>query len=310
MDAAVKFPTTPKAVKAAKLKLSKRMSVEQAFEAITRSCLDQIEANEAGVARFHDVESLHQMRVGLRRLHAAFTMFDGVLHAPDAIATELDWLMDELGPARDWDVLLMTTLARVESALPDEPALGALRQAAQERRQAFNARAADAVSSPRFRRFTGSLEQWIDERGWRDELSAKGKMLKARVVDFADALLQKEQQRLIKRGRTLEGATPRERHRVRIAAKRTRYAAEFFASLYPGKRVRPYVAAVRALQDELGSLNDAAVAKRLLAELCEGNDALREGAALVGGYLASRAEAGEPNVRKLWRKMAPNKPPH
>ncbi|UUZ50012.1 CHAD domain-containing protein [Massilia sp. B-10] len=65
MDAAVPFPATPKAVKAAPLKLNRRMSAEQAFERIVGNCLAQIVANEEGVARFHDVESLHQMRVGL-----------------------------------------------------------------------------------------------------------------------------------------------------------------------------------------------------------------------------------------------------
>ncbi|MGH8772251.1 MAG: CHAD domain-containing protein, partial [Burkholderiales bacterium] len=57
------------------------------------------------------------------------------------------------------------------------------------------------------------------------------------------------------------------RHRLRIAVKKLRYAAEFFASLFAKKRAQKYIASLMALQDVLGTLNDAAVAGRLLASL-------------------------------------------
>ena len=311
MDAAVKFPTTPKPVKASALKLNKRMSVEQAFQAIARNAIDQIVANEAGAANFHDMESLHQMRVGLRRLDAALDMFDEVLHAPADIESELDWLMDQLGPARDWDVLLAETLPRIEDALPDSAALDKVRSAAQQVRQAMQEQVGVAVSSLRYKKLINALEHWLDQRGWRDGLSPKGKLrLKMRAADFADNILAAEQQRLLKRGRRLKDASPEERHRVRIAAKRARYAAEFFASLYPGKQVRPYVAALAALQRELGLLNDYGVAMRLLGQLGEGDDGLREGAALFCAYLAACEQHGVPKVRRVWKKLAPVAAPH
>ncbi len=304
MDAVVRFPTTPEAVKAASLRLSKCMSVEQAFQAIARNCLDQVLANEVGVARFHDMESLHQMRVGLRRLRAALAMFDEVLRAPSDVVSELSWLMDQLGHTRDWDVLLEESLPQVEAAMPGNAALAAVKQAALDKRQALHEWAADAVSSLRFKKLVGRLEHWLDQRGWRDGMSSKGKMrLKMRAADFAGNILANEQQRLLKRGRALKGATPQDRHRVRIAAKRARYAAEFFASLYPGKRVRPYVAALTVLQRELGTLNDGDVAMRLMEELCASNDTVREGAALVSAYLAACEQQGGPAVRRLWKKL-------
>ena len=311
MDTAVNFPTTPKAVKAVSLKLTKRMSVEQAFQAIVRSCIEQVRANERGVSRFHDTESLHQMRVGLRRLRTSLAMFDDVLPVPVEIETELLWLMDQLAPARDWAVLLASTLAQVEAALPDAPSLAPLRIAAHEKLDLLNAQAANATGSLRCQKLLGKLEHWLDERSWRDQLSVKGKTrLKMRVIDFAGAIVEKEQQRLLKRGARLKGANDNERHRVRIAAKRARYAAEFFASLYPGKLVRPYVAALSALQRELGAIGDGAVARSLLDELCADNAELREAAALVSGYIAASAEHGLPKVRTCWKKLAPLDLPH
>jgi len=54
---------------------------------------------------------------------------------------------------------------------------------------------------------------------------------------------------------------------VRIAAKKLRYAAEFFSSLYPHKRTRRYIAALAELQEVLGALNDTATTVSLLRGL-------------------------------------------
>lgn len=311
MDAAVQFPTTPKAVKAAPLKLAKRMNAEQAFERIMHSCLAQIQANDDGVARFHDVESLHQMRVGLRRLRAALAMFNDLLTLPDHLQSELDWLVDELGPARDWDVLLESTLPRVEHSMPADTALTDVREAVEKTVQALHEKAGAAVASARYQRLIGALESWVGKRGWRDTLTAGRKArLKMRVGDLAAAILEQDQQRLLKRGRKLKDGSAEQRHRMRIAAKRTRYATEFFSSLYPGRQVRPYVAALSTLQDELGLMNDAAVADRLLAELAQQHAEVGNDAGFIRGYLASGAADGVAKVRKLWKKFRPMKPPH
>lgn len=311
MDAAVKFPTSPKAVKAAPIKLSRRMSVEQAFQAIARSCIEQIQSNAAGVVRGHDPEFVHQMRIGLRRLDAAFALFHDVLQAPPAMAHELAWLMDQLGPARDWDVLVGSTLPQVAQAMAGPIALERVTAAAREQSAAPHAQAAAAVSSARFAKLPSALEHWIARRGWRDDVLAKGKaQLGMPVTGRAGAILAHEQQRLERRGRKLKDADARRRHRVRIAAKRTRYAAEFFAALYRGKRVRPYVQALTAVQDALGWWNDATVAGRLLDELAAGDPAVREGAAMVRGYLAAGGEQALRNVRKRWQQLTPLARPH
>lgn len=311
MDAAVKFPTSPKAVKAAHVKLSKRMNVEQAFQAIARNCIDQIQSNELGVVRCQDIEFLHQMRIGLRRLDAALKLFGDLLPVPPGLVNELDWLMGQLGPARDWDVFIESTLPQVAGGLPQQPPLDSVRAAARRQSGLLHARASAAVSSQRYARLRKALENWIDQRAWRDDLPAKGKArLNMRLPEFAAALLEQEQQRLQRRARKLKDADPDRRHRVRIAAKRTRYAAEFFASLYPGKRVRPYVQALAGVQDALGRLNDASVAARLLDDLAGDDPALREGAAMVRAYLAACGAQGVRSVRKRWKQFKPLAPPH
>lgn len=309
MDTAVRFPTSPKAAKAAALKLNKRMSVEEAFQAIVRNCIGQVQDNEAGVVRYPDLEFLHQMRIALRRLDAAFSLFGELVVVPPAIVDELEWLGAQLGPARDWDVFLESTLPRVANSMPENAAIQPVQAAARDQRELVHARASDAVSSARFSKLIGALDSWCDQRIWRDAISGKQKSrLKLRVGDFAVGVLEQEHRRLLKRGRKLKERGIDQLHRVRIGAKRARYAAEFFASLLPGKQVRPYVQALRNLQDELGWFNDAAVGARLLDQTCEQNDSLREGAALVRGYLAALREHSEGRARKLWRKFSPALP--
>lgn len=311
MDAAVKFPTSPKAVKAAQLTLHKRMSVEQAFQAIARNCLEQIQGNEAGVVRCQDAEFVHQMRVGLRRLDAAFALFGALLRPPPAITEELAWLMDQLGPVRDWDVFIAATLPRIADAMPAQGALARVQEAARERSEVLHAQASAAVASARYTRLLGALEKWVARRGWRDDCTATDQVrLKAGVADFAAGVVAHERRRLRKRGGKLKDADPARRHRVRIAAKRARYATEFFAALFPGKQVRPYVRALAGLQERLGWLNDAAVAGRLLDQLGNGDAALREGTALVRGYLACCGAEGERAVRRQWKKFTALAPPH
>src|SRR3546814_20403313 len=58
-----------------------------------------------------------------------------------------------------------------------------------------------------------------------------------------------------------------ELHRLRLLCKKTRYAVEFFRELFPRKAAKRYHAALVDIQETLGSLNDAAVIRQLIAAL-------------------------------------------
>lgn len=308
MGTALYFPSTPKAVKATPPELKKRMSVEQSFQIIATSCLEQVRANEVGIVRFHDGECLHQMRVGWRRLRAALGMFKDFLRLPPHLEDELAWIVAQLGPARDWDVLVESTLPRVAQ---QGERLAEVEQAARSRCAAMRNHAAESVSSLRYEHLMHALQRWIDKRGWRDTRPPTARArLRTDITDVTSAILDTSHKRLRKRGRKLDGATPAQRHRVRIAAKKARYAAEFSAALYPGKRVAPYVKALSNLQDALGWLNDVAVADNLLARLADEQEGLRTASAAVRDRLALCEKTGMKQARKAWKKFAPLRAPH
>jgi triphosphatase len=298
-------PQSPAAVGATLVPLLKRMTIEQAFQAIAGNCMMQIQANAACVAQADDMESLHQMRVGLRRLHAALGLFKDMLRPPEDLLMEFDWLAIQLGAARDWDVLASTTLPAVAAAMPDETRFAEVTQAAMDKAHETHKAAAHAVRSLRFTRLILLFSRWLLSCGWHDAMPRQGRVrLMGRVTKFTRNVLKYEQSRLLKRGRKLQGASAKGRHRVRIAAKNARYATEFFLSLYSSQNIQPYVDALTILQKELGRLNDATVAGRLLKEFQDGQDHLEGSAGFIRGYLGSHADNDDKKIRKIWKKFA------
>lgn len=295
--------THANAVKATPPQLNANMHTGEAFQAIAASCIAQLGANRDGV-RALDGESLHQMRVALRRWKSACRLFRPLARPPAELAAEVDWLAQVLGPARDWDVIAETTLPAVIAAASAPanggaagwPPLDSLQQAARATARQRREAAAAAVDSARFGELINKLGDWVD--------GLAGTVGFTRVAAFADQALRRDRRRLARRARHLAHADPPARHRVRIAAKKSRYDAEFFLSLHNKPSWRRYLRRLAKLQDVLGKLNDAAVARQLLGELA-GNAELALGAGFVQGYLSAGQADDAARLGKLWTKLAP-----
>jgi inorganic triphosphatase YgiF len=128
------------------------------------------------------------------------------------------------------------------------------------------------------------------------------------LEDFAAALLRRRDRKLRKRGASVPDATPEARHEVRIAGKKLRYAAEFFAELYSSRKVTRYVAALEGIQDILGALNDAAVTDRLLAEAHARTPITPEAAGIVRGWFAATAVHELGRFRAAWSEFEAARP--
>lgn len=303
-------PQVPLAVKAVALALSPKMTVEEAFQSIVANCMNQLQANESGVAQGHDVESLHQMRVGLRRLRSALDLFEGVIRPSAAMHEELEWLNAQLGAPRDWDVLCGATLPAIASAAPHEQSLAGITLGARGKSHETHEAAADAVGSPRYTRLILAMTRWLQASSWREGISVRSRKCLAQPLPrFAETVLAGRRQRLQKRARGLAVASTATRHRMRIAAKKSRYATEFFAALYPAKKVRLYVDALSALQDALGHSNDAVVAARLLTQLQQEQAAFSSAGGFIRGYLAAQGERNAKQIVRLWKKLDSIKAP-
>ncbi|MGB3428960.1 MAG: CHAD domain-containing protein, partial [Burkholderiaceae bacterium] len=152
------------------------------------------------------------------------------------------------------------------------------------RAQARSTRAAvAAVSSRRYARLVLRIVRWSME----DTAAATHS-----VGESAASLLEQAADRLFKDARSFSRLGRHKRHRVRIHAKRLRYALDLLAPSLPGRGAAEYIEALAALQDTLGELNDASVALASLADAvpAEGAaSALKEWFNAVEPALVSRA---------------------
>ncbi|MDN7759223.1 CYTH and CHAD domain-containing protein [Burkholderia multivorans] len=297
-------------VKAKPVTLRKRDSIEDAFRTIAHNCLEQVHANERGVVSGHDPSSVHQMRVGLRRLRSALDLFDKIIPAYPGLQDELRWIASELGEARDWEVLSRSTLGQALAQTEIEQERRAVERACKRVATEKRARAAAAVQSVRYTRLILELTLWLDGARWHDGMSRQAsEAVQKPVKRLASDILRRRHKKLLKRGRGLADLDDRRRHRARIAAKKLRYATEFFASLFPKSAVKHYVGTLSELQDDLGWRNDAVVAPRLLDSLPHDAADTVAGAAFVRGFWASRAAADYVQMKKLWKRFRRLSPP-
>lgn len=303
--------------KAMPVALDAETSVNPAFKAIAWSCLGHLHANESGMLAGLDIEYLHQMRVALRRLRSALSIFSTAFSkaALAPAAQELKWLLDQFGPARDWDVFVLETLAEVDMGFPGHPGLSALRKECERLRRRHNDAARAAVESARYTEMMLKFGAWLSEEPWLSqpdpiapiELAGTGRA-DAPVQEFAQALLAKRHQQLKKHSKKLAGFNPEELHALRIAAKKQRYAAEFFAGLYPPRGTKDYIQSLSALQNILGAINDGATAKRLLDEVTIDDDGMREAMGIVLGWSASLAQRQKLELEQAWKRYGKQEP--
>ncbi len=288
----------PAPVKAGVPALHAGMPARAAYAELAQACLGQFGANVPGFLRGDDVEFLHQMRVSMRRLRAlaGLTRFMG-LERPVWVE-ELRWLMGELSPARDWDVLVTETLPRIASALPDPHVLDVLAGRAGTLRSEAHERAGRAVSSTRLVRLWLAVERDLAA------LEASGPDTEA----WAGEALKRRYRSLCRLGHHVGRMDAAERHALRIAGKKLRYAGEFFSGLHP-KGSRRFLSALSDLQDLLGALNDAAVTSHLLSQAGErdGPDIL-EPIGVVIGYLACESGMRLRELEQDWQAFHDIKP--
>jgi len=254
------------AVFAEPIELRDDMTAEDAFRVIARSTVRHFAAN-ADAVRIHDPDGIHQMRVGLRRLRAAISLFSSVLSGAQTgqIKSELKWLTNELAPAREIDVFVKHKISQAVRDIYPRRGGRAIEKAFAARRATALERANKAVASERCRTLLIDVLEWIERhRGVRKGVNTP-------IAKFAAAILHRRIKKALKQGRDLAKLPARERHKFRIRIKKIRYAAEFFESLFPKRREQKQIARLsghlKNIQDALGSLNDFAAHQKMAMDV-------------------------------------------
>jgi triphosphatase len=249
-------------VGATTIALEPTVTTGEAFALIGLSCLHHLAANEGAVRRGHP-EGVHQMRVGLRRLRAAISVFGDVVENAETedIKSKLKWLTAQLAPARDLDVFVEESVAPLRKANPDKPEMKLLETDLRKKREEGFERAKAAVESERYRRVVLDTALWLINGEWLRDTNALAARRDRPIDAFAHHVVSARARKIAKKSRKIEDLDARARHKLRIAVKKLRYATAFFASLFGKARKarKRFENELKALQDALGTLNDMAV---------------------------------------------------
>ena len=203
----------PRVRKAEPVALDPAMGAGPAFQAVARACLRHLRLNEpllragrdSGAERDpgagRDPEALHQVRVAIRRLRSAMSLFKPVIAHPDTerLRDALRARVAVLGTARNLDVLLLHTLP---GEMERRPEAGAAFLALRARLEAERAQAYDAVAAmlddPAWRGLVLDAAALVEDGAWMREPAGAPARAEP-VADFAARTLEKRRRRVTRR---------------------------------------------------------------------------------------------------------------
>jgi CHAD domain-containing protein len=279
------------------LELPRDATRRQAFAMIAASIAAQWFGNEAAARAGLADEHVHQLRVAQRRLKTALKLFRDDIDDTwnERVAPGLKWFGDLLADARDWDVFTDKTLPAYAQADDAPERWQTLVESADGKRRAARERVRDALASKRHARLALAFIEWLARFTTRDDDAPES------FVGFARKRVRNDYRR-IARVPDLGALDAHTRHRVRIHAKRLRYALEFFRSATTRRTRKETARLLGELQGVLGEANDAAVAAARLSSIAEASEYQRGFARAWGAASAKKdAQEGERLLRSMRR---------
>jgi len=204
---------------------------------------------------FSDIEGVHDMRVAARRLRSALRDFAPLASKGPLkkASSDLKKLADTLGNVRDHDVAIIA-LEKLQTTAPGESVragliklsarLGAQRD--DERRHLEKVLGSKNFAGLRGR-FQKSLEKAFDKKPKQDPISFN-QAGRAAVAGGLEDFLNLH-------AALYYPSANAGLHRLRIAAKRLRYALELFVACW-GDKIAPFADEISKMQSHLGEIHD------------------------------------------------------
>ena len=296
-----------KPVHAEPLKLEPRLSGEAVLQRAGRACLDHLLRNE-GAALSGDIEGIHQMRVAVRRLRAILSAFAPLLPKEPRrwASNELRWFVDVLGKARNFDVFDASLLQPAQAALSETSGFERLAMATGNQRKAAHEAVVEAIGSPRYKELVLAMVRWFEDCQWRARGDADD--LQRPISELAPILLDRCRRQAKKRSKHFTKQAATQRHRLRIALKKLRYAAELLESLYDPAKTQRFIKRLERLQDNLGDINDVRVGRHIIATPSGRNTGIGRAGRRVLAWHKRRLAEDEPQLRHHLRQLLKAKP--
>ncbi|MBA2252523.1 MAG: CYTH and CHAD domain-containing protein [Nitrospirales bacterium] len=258
--------------------------------------VEVLRVHDPGTRLGGEIEDVHAMRVSTRRLRAILRAARPLVVPGwgESLRTELAWLGELLGPARDLDVQLKyfreeAAALEARDRRPLERFVAHLRT---EREKAQHALVAELKSS----RYLKLIDKFVQAAQEPAVVMSTETLCDIAAADFM---------KLRKARRKLGGApSDSALHRMRIKTKRARYAAEL-AETSRGKQAKSFIMQAKVFQNLLGVHQDAVLAEQHIRKFSEQSTSVR--AAFVAGRMVERQhqrrESARITFRAQWKKL-------
>ncbi len=214
--------------------------------------LDTILSRDPGVRLGGESEDVHQMRVATRRMRSILRVARPLLRPEglEPLRDKLGWLGQQLGKARDLDVQIAYFRSQARSIKPsDRKAFERFTEYLQSKRSKVQQQLLIQLRRPRYVALVNRLIPAVREPAMeQNEIT---------LPDLAGKAFKKLRKAVKELG---DNAPNAKWHRVRIRAKRARYAAEL-SELCSGRIGTRFIEKVKLVQDQLGDLQDAVMAE-------------------------------------------------
>lgn len=269
-----------------------RMTPEAALRRWVGEALQHALPNAAEIADGRGgPETVHQLRVALRRLRSLLRLYGDASTACDPLWDEqLRSLFGALGQARERDALH-------EAVLPALHAAGAPLTELPPADESYLP--AELLRSPTVNRLLLALLAFAAEPPTAADATTPT------LAAWALPVLARLHRRIERDARRFAKLPEAQRHRLRRRLKRLRYGAEFAAALLAPKPLAAYLDALRDAQETLGAYQDLAVAEQLY------RDAAAEDARawFAVGWLVARKDAAARSAARALKRLARAKAP-
>ena len=209
-----------------------------------------------------DPEAVHEMRVATRRLRSHLRTFRALLdlEAAPRLAGDLGWLADALGEVRDLEVLAARLRGEAAELPAADAAMGGKIAALVEGR--VDAARGGLLKVLDSDRYLDLVEQLVEFAG-APPLTAEAEQPAREMLPALAGKPWKKLRRAVTEMPDPMAAGDDQLHRVRILAKRARYAAEAAAPI-AGKEASRFARAVASVQTVLGEHQDSVGAAAFL----------------------------------------------
>lgn len=273
-----------------------RITAGQGAERAFGRAMQMIDDNRAVVLTSPSPEGPHQMRVGLRRLRAALKVFRPLLPASQVadLNDRARALGREVGELRDLDVVCHELVGPLAAADPKDQGLARLYDALEARVETARAELRTALRSRRVCQFIA------DGYGVLETVAAS---TPARpLAPLVHRALTKRFQKARSFGNRFDKLGELDRHEFRKELKKLRYSIDSAAPALEPEHHARLIRSLKKLQNSLGNMNDALVARAVLDATAKASKSkkLRAAAERVATAQEQRGALDRARVVALW----------